>query len=320
MSPLKQKNQLEWLSELNNLFQREMPQHRAGLYEAANYHFNSPGKLLRAQLALAAGNALGLQHEDNLHWAAACEILHNASLVHDDISDSSTHRRGQKSIREFYGADTALCLGDWMVAKAFELAARNRQFAGPLVALLAHSMQETCNGQISDVSQSCCADLSQWMTIAQGKTAPLLLAPIQGAAIASGLELPLDSLNRLVVLCSLAYQGRNDINDIIPSSHRSSDLEGRKPNLVVSLFNCSQPSEQEFTRWYQSGDNTQLEKWQRHMATSDVIFEANQRVDGWLAEGETLIAKLPSQLQAVARQLLLSAKLKAATSHQERIA
>ena len=176
-----------WLSQLDNLLQSEMPKNNDSLAIAANYHFKNPGKAFRAQLAISSGTALNLDNKDNIHWAAACELLHNASLIHDDISDASTHRRGQKSINEFFGSDMALCLGDWMVAKAFELAARNTQQGGQLTALLAQAMQETCSGQISDTSQRQCADLGEWQKIAAGKTAPLLIAPIKGAAIAAGI-------------------------------------------------------------------------------------------------------------------------------------
>ena len=122
----------------------------------------------------------------------------------------------------FFGSDMALCLGDWMVAKAFELAARNNRVGGQLTALLAQAMQETCSGQISDLSQRHCADLDEWQRIAKGKTAPLLVAPIKGMAIAAGLidqennNLWLQQLDQLVGLCGLAYQGYNDIDDIVP--------------------------------------------------------------------------------------------------------
>ena len=234
--------QKEWISQLDALYNAELPQDNSCLTVAAKYHFKNPGKSFRAQLALATGISLNLEHKDNLNWAAACELLHNASLIHDDISDASTHRRGQQSINHFFGSDMALCLGDWMVAKAFELAARNSTAGGQLTALLAQAMQETCNGQISDINQHQCADLDEWERIAKGKTAPLLVAPIKGAAIAAGLiNLQKDHhwlghLDHLVGLCGLAYQGYNDIDDIVPSSHRSSDLEGRKPNLTESLF------------------------------------------------------------------------------------
>jgi octaprenyl-diphosphate synthase len=320
MSPTKITSKLEWLTELEALYQREMPDSHSGLATAASYHFQNPGKSFRAQLALSSGSALALNDTDNLNWAAACELLHNSSLIHDDISDASTHRRGQKSINEQFGSDMALCLGDWMIAKAFELAARNRNCGGHLVALLAQAMQETCSGQISDINQRQCAELDEWQRIAKGKTAPLLFAPIKGAAIAAGLDQNLDSLERLAGLCGLAYQGRNDIDDIIPSSHRSSDLDGRKPNLVVSLFAQQGSNRDEFNRWYTSDGNSNLAQWQRRIASSDVILQANQSVDYWLVQAEQLVISLPNQLQSVTQDLVNSVKYKTTIKSQGRIA
>ncbi|WP_223270210.1 polyprenyl synthetase family protein [Colwellia sp. C1TZA3] len=296
-----------------------MPNSNSSLTEAAVYHFKNPGKSFRAQLALSSGSALGLNVYDNLHWAAACELLHNASLIHDDISDSSTHRRGQESIHKHFGSDMALCLGDWMVAKAFELASRNSGYGGPLVGLLARSMQETCSGQISDITQRQCAELAEWQRIAKSKTAPLLIAPIKGAALAAGLSDNLDSLRSLETLvgfCGLAYQGRNDIDDIVPSSHRSSDLDGRKPNLVISLFVREGLGRDDFNIWYMSSDNSLLTHWQRRIASSDVILSANKSVDYWLAKAEQLVNRLPIQLQPVAYGLVNSVKLKTVLKYQ----
>jgi octaprenyl-diphosphate synthase len=314
------------LQSLAALYQREMPHIDSSLARAAGYHFKNPGKSFRALLALSSGTALGLNEHDNLHWAAACELLHNASLVHDDISDASTHRRGQESIHEHFGSDMALCLGDWMVAKAFELAARNSSHGGALVALLAQAMQETCSGQISDITQRQCAELDDWQRIAKGKTAPLLIAPIKGAALAAGLDKnlhslkPLGSLERLVGLCALAYQGRNDIDDIIPSCHRSSDLDGRKPNLVISLFALQGIGRAEFNAWYQSDDNSQLTHWQRRIASSDVVLQANRSADYWLVQADQLVKTLPFHLQPVAHGLVASVNQKTTGKQQGRIA
>ena len=311
------------LRSLNALYNREMPHSDSSLAKAARYHFRNPGKSFRAQLALSSGKALGLNEQDNLHWAASCELLHNASLIHDDISDASTFRRGQESIYEHFGSDMALCLGDWMVAKGFELAARNSTYGGALVGILAKSMQETCGGQMSDISQRHCAVLDDWQRIAKGKTAPLLIAPIKGAAIAAGFGndlYGLQSLESAVGLCGLAYQGRNDIDDIIPSSHRSSDLGGRKPNLVVSLFAQQRLGRDDFIPWYQSDDNMLLPQWQRRIASSDVILQANQYVDSWLEQAEQLISKLPAQLQTVVHELVFMHKAGATDRRQERIA
>jgi geranylgeranyl pyrophosphate synthase len=314
------------LDSLDRLYQRELPNINNSLAQAATYHFQNPGKSFRAQLALCSGLALGVDEHDNLHWAAACELLHNASLIHDDISDASTHRRGQKSINEQFGSDMALCLGDWMIAKAFELAARNSHHGGALVALLAQAMQETCSGQISDITQRQCAELDEWQRIAKGKTAPLLIAPIKGAALAAGLYNnsssleSLGGLEELIGFCGLAYQGRNDIDDIVPSSHRSSDLDGRKPNLVISLFSIKGHSKEEFIIWYQSADKSQLAHWQQRIASSEVILQANQSIDYWLLQADQLVMTLPAKLQPVARELVTSVKDKTSVRLQGQIA
>ena len=320
MSPTQIENRLNGLAQLDALYKREMPDAHSALATAAAYHFKNPGKSFRAQLALSSGSALNLNQTDNLHWAAACELLHNASLIHDDISDASTHRRGQESIHQHFGADMALCLGDWMVAKAFELGARNARHGGKLVALLAQAMQETCSGQIADITQRDCAELDEWQRIAKGKTAPLLIAPIKGAAIAAELDQDLNSLDRLVEFCGLAYQGRNDIDDIIPSSHRSSDLDGRKPNLVVSLFSQQGAGADDFNCWYQSNDLSKLSHWQKRIASSEVILQANQFVDYWLAQADLLVLSVPVPLQSVTAALVTSVKGKTTIKRQGRIA
>ena len=316
----------EWLSQLDALYRAELPQDNSSLTVAAKYHFKNPGKSFRAQLALTSGTALNIDHLDNLNWAAACELLHNASLIHDDISDASTHRRGQQSVSHYFGSDMALCLGDWMVAKDFELAARNSRVGGQLTAILAQAMQETCNGQISDLSQRQCADLDEWQRIATGKTAPLLIAPIKGMALAAGLIDQqqntdwLSQLDKLVGFCGLAYQGYNDIDDIVPSSHRSSDLDGRKPNLAVSLFAIQGLGRDDFHRWYASEDTHRLSHWQQRIASSVVISQANELVDQWLIQAQELVLTQPPALQSVIEDLVNSVKKTTLVKSQCRIA
>lgn len=322
MSPIESFSKgLEGLSQLDRLYKSEMPHPSSSLFEAAHYHFRNPGKSFRAQLALSAGIAVNQDIQDSLQWAAACELLHNASLIHDDISDASTHRRGQTSINQKFSSDMALCLGDWMVAKAFEFAARNKVHGSALVAILAQAMQDTCGGQISDISQQQCVDLDDWQKIAKGKTAPLLATPIRGAMISADLTCEADCLDQLVAYCGLAYQGRNDINDIVPSSHRSSDLDGRKPNLVVSIFADLKSTENDrFTSWYGSGDIDAVGYWQKRIATSDAIGRANQLAAFWIEQADLLVPKMPEKLQLVAEHLVTSVKQTAVIEQQEQTA
>jgi geranylgeranyl pyrophosphate synthase len=297
-------------SQINAILINEMPDEDSSLFDAALHHFKTPGKAFRANLALSSGLALNLKPDSFIYWAAACELLHNASLVHDDISDASTHRRGRPSINQHFGKDVALCLGDWMIAKSFELAARSKKYGAQLTVILASVMQETCNGQVSDTVQRRISSLPAWKTIAASKTAPLLMAPVEGIAMIANLSYCKQSLENIVGLCGLAYQGRNDVNDIIPSSQKSSDLIGRKPNLVISLFAQHKPANfEKFIEWYNSNDISTANKWQRIIGSSEAVAGANSLVDAWLKEADELINTMPKALHNTLKHIVESVKL-----------
>ena len=295
---------------LSAFIQRRLPSGKHPLADSARHHFKRTGKQLRGRMALAAGDSFGVPRTASLPWAAAVEILHNASLVHDDISDASTHRRGRPSINQHFGKDVALCLGDWMIAKSFELAARSKKYGAQLTVILASVMQETCNGQVSDTVQRRISSLPAWKTIAASKTAPLLMAPVEGIAMIANLSYCKQSLENIVGLCGLAYQGRNDVNDIIPSSQKSSDLIGRKPNLVISLFAQHKPANfEKFIEWYNSNDISTANKWQRIIGSSEAVAGANSLVDAWLKEADELINTMPKALHNTLKHIVESVKL-----------
>ena len=142
-----------------------------------------PGKLLRAKMALRASYLLNVDRAAALHWAVAIEVLHNASLIHDDICDGDRLRRGRFAVWSKYGRDVALTFGDWLVA-LFELAAEaaQRSQTPMLVKILADHMKTTIMGEARefDIQRSC--DWQSYVEIAADKTAPLLTAPLEGVA------------------------------------------------------------------------------------------------------------------------------------------
>lgn len=87
-----------------------LPKPNTPLSEAAHHHFDVSGKMLRAKMALSAAKVLKIDQAAALHWAVAVEILHNASLIHDDICDGDQFRRGRPSVWFKYGRNVALTL------------------------------------------------------------------------------------------------------------------------------------------------------------------------------------------------------------------
>ncbi|MBT4848636.1 MAG: hypothetical protein HON95_06800, partial [Alphaproteobacteria bacterium] len=99
------------LSEvISDFIARRLPPASHPLGAAARHHFAAPGKQIRARMAFAAADSFGVPRIAALPWAAAVEVLHNASLVHDDICDGDKVRRGHASVWSRYGRDMALAL------------------------------------------------------------------------------------------------------------------------------------------------------------------------------------------------------------------
>jgi geranylgeranyl pyrophosphate synthase len=117
-----------------------------------------------------------------MRWAAAVEILHNASLVHDDICDGDMVRRGMPSVWAQHGKDTALALGDWLIALSFELASEAACIGQTpkLVSVLSHHMAATTTGQALEFAIDSYPSWSKYMDISTGKTGPFICRLCRG--------------------------------------------------------------------------------------------------------------------------------------------
>lgn len=92
------------------------PESHSAAQKAAFYHLSSGGQRMRARLTLHAARTMKLCDRDAIALAAAVELLHNASLVHDDIQDEAAERRGKHSVWALFGTNIAICTGDLMLS------------------------------------------------------------------------------------------------------------------------------------------------------------------------------------------------------------
>jgi len=114
------------------------------------------GKRLRAALVLLGCEAFGGRREHALHTAAAFEMFHSFALIHDDIEDGSTTRRGRPCLNHLHGTAIAINVGDAMYSKVFELLAANRKALGDAITLdlmtaVIRGAQLTFEGQAYDI-------------------------------------------------------------------------------------------------------------------------------------------------------------------------
>ncbi|MFN7142573.1 MAG: polyprenyl synthetase family protein [Myxococcota bacterium] len=206
-------------------------------------HLATGGKRLRARLALAAAEALGGTRAPAVAWAAACELVHNATLIHDDLQDGDRVRRGHPTTWVRHGAAQAVNAGDLLLMLPF--LALETVPVGPdtrwaLARAVARRAEATVRGQSLelDLLGGRRTDAETWLRATEGKTGALLALPVEGAALLGGLSS--DTAARIAaefVNIGVLFQIADDLLDLYGDKgrgERGSDLrEGKVSALVV---------------------------------------------------------------------------------------
>ncbi len=203
-------------------------------------HLSTGGKRLRARLALAAGEALGGRRGRAVPWAAACELLHNATLVHDDIQDEDRIRRDQPTVWVRHGVGQAINCGDLLLMlpfRALETLDASGQQRWLLSAALARRAEATVRGQSLEMDLIQNPTLANYLRATTGKTGALLALPVEGAAILSGLEAGnAAALAAPFVNIGLLFQLQDDVLDLYGDKGRGEcgcDLKEGKVSILV---------------------------------------------------------------------------------------
>lgn len=203
------------------------------------------GKRLRARIPLAVCETLGRPDLDVATLAAATEVLHSASLVHDDLQDGDRTRRGRPAAWVRYGRGEAVLLGDAMIFLARALVG-NLRVSDAMRVRIGHRFDRACasaaDGQQREIELRRApperVTVEAWSRVARGKTAALLELPLTAAAELCGVEDgELAALARVARHYGTAFQIRDDVLDFLGEKEgrdRDADLlEGKRSILVA---------------------------------------------------------------------------------------
>ena len=194
--------------------------------QAAVYHLQTGGQRLRARLAIQTGTALKLPVADTVSIAAASELVHNASLVHDDLQDRDATRHGVPSVWSVYGDGIAICAGDLLLSAAYcALAGVSRPHLLPtLMSRLHHRIFDASNGQCVDLTNEKIKmfSLADYERLAILKSGSLLALPMELALAASGELHAVPVARRAAESFAIGYQIFDDLNDVQKDSSRRS--------------------------------------------------------------------------------------------------
>lgn len=282
-----------------------LPSPQNSLHSIAHFHFRRFGKLLRGRTALKVSTTVGLKRSAALNWAIAVELMHNASLVHDDICDQDTNRHHHPTIFSAFGTPSAVCFGDWLVARSFELAIKSVSSDKGVAAIdsLAAAMRFLSEGQSSEFNQIPVLNWSAYDEVVGKKTTPLLLAPIEGPLLMSGRNGYLPSVRRVVRAMGRAYQISNDIRNAVGDDDGEvafKDLERRAPNAVLVSFRnlLINGRQTAFDEWMSSNGHDDVDYWKKEVINSSALEICTDRLKDQIKICQRECDRLPSDLKA----------------------
>ena len=151
--------------------------------QISHYIIESGGKRLRPALVLMAGNHFGANKADMFEIAAVIEFIHTATLLHDDVVDESSLRRGRNTVNAEFGNAAAVLVGDFLYSRAFEMMVRVGSM--PVMAVLAQATNVIAEGEVLQLLNIHDADTSEekYLKVVRFKTAKLFEAACHVGAI-----------------------------------------------------------------------------------------------------------------------------------------
>lgn len=206
------------LAEFEELFDNSLANSNPLLNEVLLHLKKGKGKMMRPILVLLIAKLFGKVGKSTLHAAVALELLHTASLVHDDVVDESTKRRGQLSTNAIYNNKIAVLVGDYILASC--LVQANLSDDNDIVSVVAHLGQDLSEGEVLQLSNVSDSEVSEkvYFDVIRKKTAALFAACTKAAAISAGAEKEQIERARLFgEYIGICFQIKDDIFDYYES-------------------------------------------------------------------------------------------------------
>jgi len=201
------------LAEVDLIMRRQAADYHPDLQKALDHILSSGGKRIRAAITLLVGKMYGSEGDVIHLLASAIEMLHTATLVHDDLIDGSLLRRGNPTLNAQWSPGATVLTGDFMFARAARLASDTNSVQ--VMKIFAETLGIIVNGEISQLfSRRCLADRQNYSTRIYAKTASLFETTCRAAAILGNTtENQIEDMRKFGYNLGMAFQIIDDILD-----------------------------------------------------------------------------------------------------------
>jgi geranylgeranyl diphosphate synthase, type II len=263
------------------------------LFEPINYINNLQGKRLRPLLSILCGLSLNGKLESLLYPAVAIELLHNFTLVHDDIMDNDDVRRGKPTVHIKWDLGTAILAGDGLLGLAYRKILQTPDVnQAQIASLFTNALIDICEGQAMDkmfeTRQS--VSESEYLEMINKKTAVLIQLACQLGAITAGANENIQNkFSEFGYNIGMGFQIQDDLLDIIADESKlgkkvGSDLAmNKKTILTTKLFQTGQSIE----------ELNEVEQFKKYLEESGITVEVSEMVENYFANAYKLFELLP---------------------------
>ncbi len=273
------------------------------LSEPMKYALKAEGKMLRPALCLAASEAVGGDWHEAVIVAAALEIFHTFSLIHDDIMDNDALRRGLPTLHEAYDRNRALLSGDTLLIYVYQLLSEIDSSKFPQIfRAFNEGAMDVCKGQGWDMEFEQRQDVEpdEYVKMIDLKTGALIKLACQlGGIIGDGSETAINALTRFGLLLGRAFQMQDDLLEVTSSAmdmgkSLGSDLLNEKKTWIW-LDLKKNLSASELKTWegirrtgqLNEAHRDQIKSW---MSENGTIKRAQSLIQSWVTEADHLLS------------------------------
>lgn len=286
----------------NLVIRRELHSEVPLVNQIADYIISAGGKRIRPALVLLFANAWAYRGADHHALAAIVEFIHTATLLHDDVVDESSLRRGRKTANALFGNAASVLVGDFLYSRAFQMMVNIGNMR--VMQILADATNVIAEGEVLQLLNMHDPDVSEqrYLQVIRSKTAKLFEAAAQlGAVIAGANEEQIEAAAEYGRSLGTAFQLIDDVLDYSGNAadigkNVGDDLREGKPTLpLIYLMQHGTPDQRELVRrCIETGDEAHFDAVLKAVTESGALHYTRQQAVAAAAQAEATIVGLPA--------------------------
>lgn len=280
------------------------------LYDSVRYVLSGGGKRIRPILLLLVARVFGVSTKEAMPLALAVELVHNFSLVHDDIMDHAPSRRGRETVHVKWNTDTAILCGDVILAMASECTSQVTSVnSAEITRVFGNMVCELCEGQALDMAIEAGYDptTQDYLHMVDGKTGGLFAASLEMGGIAGGADpQACSALRDAGRFVGRAFQIQDDLLDLIADDQRwgkvkGGDLiEGKGTYLLTEARHRATAEDAEFFAKIRPGaglDKEEIPHAHARMEALGILEDAQELASTYTRQAISKIDVLPGDTE-----------------------